>query len=164
MNIIPSRYETLPPNTTSVLGSRVLTLLQSCDEEKEENEVKELNGKKQLAKNLFSIRLTYIFHRNFIFLASGPSFNIKKTINRQFTMPLKLFSFRCTVVRSLERKFKNFDLTNHRKTWQSGLQLSCDWLKKDCRTTSRQRKESIFHGQKNFFKFLLYYCSVPSVT
>ena len=35
MNIIPSRYETLPPNTTSVLGSRVLTLLQSTDEEKE---------------------------------------------------------------------------------------------------------------------------------
>ena len=54
MNIIPSRYETLPSNTTNVLGSRVLTLLQSTDEEKEDNEVKELNGKKQFAKSLDS--------------------------------------------------------------------------------------------------------------
>ena len=78
MNVIPSRYETLPPNTTNVLGSRVLALLQSSDEEKEDNEVKELNGKKQLGRNLFLIRLTYIIRHNFIFLASGPSFKIKK--------------------------------------------------------------------------------------
>ena len=68
MNVIPFRYETLPPNTTSVLGSRVLALLQSSDEE---NEVKELNGKKQLAKNLWilEVRLTLcVLHLNLIFL------------------------------------------------------------------------------------------------
>ena len=57
MNVIPSRYETLPPNTTNVLGSRVLALLQSSDEDKEDNEVKELNGKKQLAKNLWILEI-----------------------------------------------------------------------------------------------------------
>ena len=57
MNFIQSRYETLPPNTTSALGSRVLALLQSSDEEKEDNEVKELNGKKQLAKNLWILEI-----------------------------------------------------------------------------------------------------------
>ena len=56
MNIIPSRYETLPSNTTNVLGSRVLALLQSSDEEKEDNEVKELNGKKQLPNNLWILK------------------------------------------------------------------------------------------------------------
>ena len=43
MNIIPSRYETFPPNTESVLG-----LLQKSDEEKEDNEIKALNGKDNL--------------------------------------------------------------------------------------------------------------------
>ena len=41
MNFISSRYETFPPNT-------VLTLLQNSDEEKEDNEIKELNGKDSL--------------------------------------------------------------------------------------------------------------------
>ena len=40
MNFIPSRYETLPPNTKNVLA-----LFQNSDEEKEGNEIKELNGK-----------------------------------------------------------------------------------------------------------------------
>ena len=43
MNFIPSRYENLPSNTKSVLA-----LLQSSDEEKEDNEIKEVNGKEQL--------------------------------------------------------------------------------------------------------------------
>ena len=43
MNFIQSRYETLPPNTTNVLA-----LLQNSDEEKEDNEIKELNGKDNL--------------------------------------------------------------------------------------------------------------------
>ena len=40
MNVIPTRHDHLP-----LITERVLSLLQSSDEEKEHNEIKELNGK-----------------------------------------------------------------------------------------------------------------------
>ena len=128
MNVIPSRYETFPPNTESVLG-----LLQSRDEEKEDNEIKELNGKKQSAKNLYI--LSHIF--SILILYFWDLKDLKDIRSRQFSMPLKLFSFRCTIVRSLKRKFQPSDLTNHSRTRQSWLQLTCDWLKKDWRLIFR---------------------------